>query len=116
LPSFSLTKGCALGNVFEGILSNPYFYCIWIGTALCQVVIVQFGSVAFNVYEDGLPAKDWGISMAIGFGSLPVQQVINTIFSAAQTWNTRRNRHRVNRNAALTTQNLDGVSQRKKQN
>lgn len=25
-------------NVFEGLFTNPIFYCIWIGTALSQVI------------------------------------------------------------------------------
>jgi Ca2+ transporting ATPase len=27
-------------NVFEGLFTNPIFYCIWIGTALSQVRLV----------------------------------------------------------------------------
>lgn len=67
-------------NVFKGILNNSLFCGILFTTAVLQVLIVEFGSVAFAVYEGGLSAKFWGYSLLIGFGSMPVQQVINVLF------------------------------------
>lgn len=67
-------------NVFSGILNNSLFCGILFTTAVLQVLIVEFGSVAFAVKEGGLEAKYWGLSLLIGFGSLPVQQVINVLY------------------------------------
>ena len=44
---------------------------------MLQVLIVQFGSVAFAVKEGGIEGKYWGLCMVIGAGSFPVQQIIN---------------------------------------
>ena len=67
-------------NVFSGMLNNSLFCGILLTTAVLQVLIVEFGSVAFAVADGGLDAQFWGLSMLIGFGSLPVQQVINVLY------------------------------------
>jgi Ca2+ transporting ATPase len=54
-------------NVFEGIQRNWLFLAIWIGTGGFQAIIVQFGSVAFNVSKFGLDGNQWGI--CIGFAA-----------------------------------------------
>lgn len=76
----TLLLPCCAGNVFSGILNNSLFCGILFTTAVLQVLIVEFGSVAFAVKEGGLEAKYWGLSLLIGFGSLPVQQVINVLY------------------------------------
>ena len=42
---------------------------------------MEFGTVAFAVADGGLEAKYWGLSLLIGAGSLPVQQIINILFA-----------------------------------
>ncbi|CAB9496586.1 Plasma membrane calcium-transporting ATPase 2 (Fragment) [Seminavis robusta] len=71
-------------NVFSGILNNSLFCGILLTTAVLQVLIVQFGTVAFAVAEGGLSGEYWGYSLLIGFGSLPVQQVINVLYFLAK--------------------------------
>jgi Ca2+ transporting ATPase len=87
--------------VFRGLLNNPLFCAIWLVTSFLQVIIIQYGSVAFHVVEGGLDAKYWGISLAIGAGSLPVQQCINLLYRAAQHYKRWRNTARVTKNYNL---------------
>ncbi|KAL3772078.1 hypothetical protein ACHAWU_008100 [Discostella pseudostelligera] len=68
-------------NVFRGIERNPLFCGILVASAALQVVMVEFGGKAMHVSENGLDAELWGYSIAFGFGSLPVQQVINVIYA-----------------------------------
>jgi hypothetical protein len=98
-PRVSLTAG----NVFSGILDNWLFCTILTVTSILQVLIVQFGSFAFAVAEGGLPLKYWGLSLLLGFGSLPVQQVINFLYSIAMNYKGYRNRKRLKKNGSLAT-------------
>lgn len=61
-------------NVFSGILTNPVFYVIWIGTFASQVLIVEFGSVAFST--KGLEADQWLWCIFFGIGALLWGQVV----------------------------------------
>jgi len=67
-------------NVFKGLFKNALFVGILFTTSVLQVIMVEFGGLAMHVADGGLSLKYWGISIAIGFGSLPVQQVINVLF------------------------------------
>ena len=67
-------------NVFKGLFQNKLFVSILVGTSILQVIMVQLGGKAMHVVDGGLELKYWGICMAIGFGSLPVQQVINIFY------------------------------------
>eukprot|EP00541_Cyclophora_tenuis_P004123 CAMPEP_0116554862 /NCGR_PEP_ID=MMETSP0397-20121206/7820_1 /TAXON_ID=216820 /ORGANISM="Cyclophora tenuis, Strain ECT3854" /LENGTH=268 /DNA_ID=CAMNT_0004080055 /DNA_START=54 /DNA_END=860 /DNA_ORIENTATION=+ len=67
-------------NVFAGIQNNPLFCGILVVTSGLQAIIVELGSVAFRVDDNGLDAKFWGLSLLLGFGSLPWQQVINVAY------------------------------------
>lgn len=87
-------------NVFEGIFTNPIYYCIWIATAasqVCekihkkklftiidltvaffyQVVIVQFGGHAFST--SALTLAQWAWCVFFGMGTLVWGQVVTTI-------------------------------------
>jgi len=66
-------------NVFKGVLNNPLFCGILVTTAILQVIMVQFGSYAMSVIPGGLSLRYWGLCIALGFGSLPVQQIINVL-------------------------------------
>eukprot|EP00571_Detonula_confervacea_P007961 CAMPEP_0172314158 /NCGR_PEP_ID=MMETSP1058-20130122/21825_1 /TAXON_ID=83371 /ORGANISM="Detonula confervacea, Strain CCMP 353" /LENGTH=1201 /DNA_ID=CAMNT_0013027949 /DNA_START=27 /DNA_END=3629 /DNA_ORIENTATION=- len=67
-------------NVFRGIERNPLFCGILLTTAVLQVIMVEFGGKAMHVHEDGLSPELWGISIAFGIASLPIQQVINILY------------------------------------
>jgi hypothetical protein len=94
-------------NVFQGVFSNPYFCGIWLGTSCLQALIVQYGSIAFHVYAGGLPAKYWGISMAFGLGSLPIQQIINVLYTLSKKYKGYRINKRVKRNARQATRQVE---------
>jgi P-type Ca2+ transporter type 2B len=77
-------------------------------TSILQVLIVEFGQIAFHVADDGLSLRYWGISIAIGAGSLPVQQVINLLYRAGQKYNGMRNKGRLAKDGALSTRHANG--------
>ncbi|CAH1960691.1 unnamed protein product [Acanthoscelides obtectus] len=64
-------------NVFEGIFTNPIFYTIWFGTCLAQVVIVQYGKMAFST--KGLTLEQWLWCLFFGLGTLLWGQLVTTI-------------------------------------
>ncbi|XP_057374431.1 plasma membrane calcium-transporting ATPase 2-like [Daphnia carinata] len=64
-------------NVFEGIFTNPIFYCIWIATAGAQVLIVQFGGHAFSTVP--LTIAQWAWCIFFGVGTLLWCQVVTTV-------------------------------------
>lgn len=67
-------------NVFKGMLKNPLFCSILLVTSILQVIMVEKGSYAMHVAEGGLDWNYWLISLALGVGSLPVQQIINICY------------------------------------
>ena len=81
-------------NVFDGLFKNKLFCFIWVTTAVLQVIMVQFGSFAIHVKEDGLDADIWGYCILFGLGSFPVQQIINFVYKLSRDykpWRKRRN-------------------------
>lgn len=90
-------------NIFEGVFTNPIFYSIWIGTAIAQVrakifkfnfylstifaylmsncfdqvVIIQYGGVAFSTKE--LTLEQWLYCLCFGFGTLLWGQLVTTV-------------------------------------
>jgi Ca2+ transporting ATPase len=44
-------------NVFRGIFTNPIFYGIWAVTFVVQIILVQYGSVAFSCVS--LTLEQW---------------------------------------------------------
>ena len=88
--------------MFSGIQNNGLFCGILVVTAVLQVLIVQFGREAFSVLTGGLDAKGWAMSLAIGAVSLPVQQVINLVYSGGMRFNGFRLAKRRRRDGALT--------------
>jgi Ca2+ transporting ATPase len=95
-------------NVFSGILDNPLFGAILLTTSVLQVLIVEFGSLAFHVADNGLEGKYWALCMLLGFGSLPVQQVINVCYRAGQHYTGIRMRKRIAKDGAMTTMRANG--------
>lgn len=64
-------------NVFEGLNRNPIFICIWLGTFVAQVIIVQFGGFAFST--SALDLQQWMWCLLLGIGELVWGQLITTI-------------------------------------
>ncbi|CAG0896564.1 unnamed protein product [Cyprideis torosa] len=64
-------------NVFQGLLTNPIFYSIWIITFVSQVIIVQFGGVPMSTAPLGL--DHWMWCLFFGTGTLLWGQVVTTI-------------------------------------
>ncbi|RUS89017.1 hypothetical protein EGW08_003264, partial [Elysia chlorotica] len=64
-------------NIGEGLVSNPIFIGIWIGTIFAQFVIVQFGGVAFHTTK--LNASQWLWCLFFGFGTLLWGQLVTLI-------------------------------------
>lgn len=64
-------------NVFSGLFSNPIFYSIWIFTAVSQVVIVQFGGIAFSTAP--LTLEQWLWCVFFGVGTLVWGQVVTSV-------------------------------------
>ena len=69
---------------------------------------MEVGSVAFAVADGGLKAKFWGLSIILGAGSLPVQQVINVVYAAGISFKGKRNQKRLKKNRNITTQEVNG--------
>ncbi|CAL1300144.1 unnamed protein product [Larinioides sclopetarius] len=64
-------------NIFEGLFTNPIFYSILIVTTAAQVVIIQFGSYAFNTTT--LTLDQWLWCIFLGCGTLVWGQLITTL-------------------------------------
>nr|CAD7430369.1 unnamed protein product [Timema monikensis] len=64
-------------NVFQGIFTNPIFYSIWVGTCASQVVIIQFGRMAFSTAS--LTLEQWMWCLFFGIGTLLWGQVVTTV-------------------------------------
>ncbi|KAK3357895.1 putative calcium transporting P-type ATPase [Lasiosphaeria hispida] len=57
-------------NILEGVLHNPFFIAINIIIIVGQVSIIMFGGSALS--STRLTLAEWGISLLIGFMSIPV--------------------------------------------
>ncbi|XP_063706568.1 plasma membrane calcium-transporting ATPase 2 isoform X2 [Culicoides brevitarsis] len=64
-------------NIFEGIFTNPIFYSIWITTVVSQVVIVQYGKMAFST--KALTLEQWLWCLLFGVGTLLWGQIVTTV-------------------------------------
>lgn len=64
-------------NIFSGIFSNPIFYTIWIATLGSQILIVQFGGIAFSTAP--LSPELWLWCILFGAGTLLWGQVVTSV-------------------------------------
>ncbi|XP_044257156.1 plasma membrane calcium-transporting ATPase 2 isoform X3 [Tribolium madens] len=64
-------------NVFEGIFTNPIFYTIWIGTCVAQILIIQYGKMAFATKS--LTLEQWLWCLFFGLGTLLWGQLVTTV-------------------------------------
>ncbi|KAK7690441.1 hypothetical protein QCA50_005539 [Cerrena zonata] len=64
-------------NIFQGITRNYYFMGITLLEIGVQVLIVFVGGAAFQVTN--MAGREWGISIALGFVSIPLGALIRLI-------------------------------------
>jgi len=64
-------------NVVSGLHRNPIFVGIWIATLIGQIIIVQFGGMAFST--SGLTLEQWMWCIFFGFGDILWGQIVTTI-------------------------------------
>ncbi|GBP93303.1 Plasma membrane calcium-transporting ATPase 3 [Eumeta japonica] len=64
-------------NVFSGVLKNPIYCGIWLMTFIFQVLIVQYGNVAF--FTKPLTFDLWLWCIFLGIGTLLWGQLLNAI-------------------------------------
>lgn len=64
-------------NIFEGIFTNPIFYSIWVITWVSQVVIIQYGKMAFST--KALTLEQWLWCLFFGVGTLLWGQIVTTV-------------------------------------
>ncbi|XP_066962012.1 plasma membrane calcium-transporting ATPase 2 isoform X3 [Macrobrachium rosenbergii] len=64
-------------NVFQGFFTNPIFYSIWLSTLASQIVIVQFGGMAFSTRA--LTVELWLWCVLFGSGVLLWGQLVTSI-------------------------------------
>ncbi|KAG9300428.1 hypothetical protein G9A89_010053 [Geosiphon pyriformis] len=64
-------------NIFKGITANPFFMIIFVLVIAGQILIVELGGQAFQVKP--LNIEQWGISVGLGFLSIPFGVVIRLI-------------------------------------
>lgn len=76
-------------NVFEGILSSPIFVGVLVITTALQIIIVQ--TPVSNIFHVApLNGTEWAISIAIGFGCLPLSILTRFITRAVFKHNVPR--------------------------
>lgn len=64
-------------NVFLGFFSNPIYYVIWIATLISQIIIIEFGGMAFSTKP--LNLEQWTWCILFGVGVLLWQQVVTSV-------------------------------------
>ncbi|KAF1811946.1 calcium-translocating P-type ATPase [Eremomyces bilateralis CBS 781.70] len=64
-------------NIFENLHKNPWFIAITIVMIAGQILIIFVGGEAFKI--ERITAAQWGISIVIGFVSIPVGAIIRCV-------------------------------------
>ncbi|KAJ6242903.1 calcium-transporting atpase [Anaeramoeba flamelloides] len=64
-------------NILKGILNNYIFLVIWVGIISIQVIVIEFGGSFFATTH--LNAFEWGVSLLLGFLSIPLGFVFRLI-------------------------------------
>ncbi|KAI8854016.1 hypothetical protein BC829DRAFT_359858 [Chytridium lagenaria] len=64
-------------NVFKRLFTNAYFYLIFLGVAVTQFIVVQYGTVVFNTTI--LNVQYWAVCVIIGAISIPWGAVVRLI-------------------------------------
>jgi len=66
-------------NILVGLFANAYFLVIWFTTVILQIIMTQFGGRAIKCIPGGLTVDQFFLSLLLGFGEIPWQQVINLV-------------------------------------
>lgn len=66
-------------NILKNITLNYYFVVLLFSEAILQVLLIQFGSVAFSVAMYGLTGRQWGICVGFSAISFVVGVLLKTI-------------------------------------
>jgi magnesium-transporting ATPase (P-type) len=61
-------------NVFHGIFDNPIFWYVIIITMVAQIILIEFGGIAFGTA--GLTVSQWFICIAFGAGTMIWHQIV----------------------------------------
>ncbi|KAJ3365368.1 plasma membrane calcium [Allomyces arbusculus] len=76
-------------NVFERVHKNPMFIGIILVIGVFQVIIIQFGSLVFNVTP--LSGAEWGVCLAFGLFSLPLGLIVKAVIpDIGRAWFTTK--------------------------
>jgi Ca2+-transporting ATPase len=67
-------------NVLEGFFRNIWFMAIFLIMVGGQILIIEVGGHAFTVQS--LSGRDWGISLVVGFISIPLGAIVRIIPTA----------------------------------
>lgn len=70
-------------NVLEGFFKNYWFMAIFLIMVGGQILIIEVGGAAFQVTR--LYGRDWGISIIVGFISLPLGVIVRLLPTAPVT-------------------------------
>lgn len=90
--------------VCRGMFNNPLFCGILLSTAVLQVILVEFGGLAFSVTD--LNASQWVLCIVLGAISLPLQQIINVSYIFILKLQDVRSGKRYKKNAEMTHRNV----------
>jgi magnesium-transporting ATPase (P-type) len=61
-------------NVFQGILGNPIFWYVIVIIIIAQIILIEFGGIAFGTR--GLSISQWFICIAFGAGTMIWHQIV----------------------------------------
>lgn len=64
-------------NPFRGLFTNRIFLGIWIGTAIVQIILVNFAGAPFSTTP--IPWSCWLVSLGLGILSLPIALVVRLL-------------------------------------
>lgn len=83
-------------NAFERFFTNYIFLSIIVGTALVQIIIIEFGGVAFRVVK--LNWKYWLICVLLGISTIPFGVILRTLVPAPEFDIIKYQRKKVKKN------------------
>jgi len=87
--------------VCKGMFNNPLFCGILLITSIVQIIIIQYGGIAFQTVP--LNGYFWFLSLLFGFVSLPIQQLINVCTYLVIRYGKSSQKRRHQRDSLLTT-------------
>lgn len=64
-------------NIFTGLITNEVFLSVIVFEVVAQIIIVQFGGIAFGT--KGLSISHWLVCIGLGFLSLPIGAILRLV-------------------------------------